>query len=256
VAARPASDLPHARNDTYRPVGAALGDVASDRIGEIGVTLWRLRASRPADAARLLVHEPGTGDTQWTPERVELGMPLSAGERVRMSVEAPRDGYLYVIDRERFSDGTTGEPFLIFPTKRTIGGDNRLAAGRLVDIPSQADRPPFFTITRSRADQNAELITLIVSAEPLKDAMVPDDRVQLPSKLVDEWERQGATAPVQRLEMVGGAGRAWSIEEQRAAADGTRRLTQNDPGPQTLFRVVTSTPGLLVAQLTLAQASR
>jgi hypothetical protein len=241
------------RSDTYRPVTDVRVNGPADRIGEIGVTIWRLRASRQDDAARLLVHEPVTGDSPWTPERIELGTPLSAGDRLRMSVEAPRTGYLYVIDRERYADGTTGAPFLIFPTKRTSGGDNRLAAGRLIDIPSQADRPPYFTISRSRSDQTGELITLMVSAEPLKDAALSDDRVQLPPALVAGWERQGTASSTERLEMVGGAGRAWSLQEQRAAGDSTRRLTQGDPGPQTLFRVVTSTPGFLVAQLTLSQ---
>jgi hypothetical protein len=44
----------------------------------------------------------------------------------------------------------------------------------------------------------------------------------------------------------------WSVEEQRAAADATRLLTQDAPPPQTVFRIVTNEPGVLVAQVVLA----
>ena len=54
--------------------------------------------------------------------------------------------------------------------------------------------------------------------------------------------------------MVGGAGRAWSAAEQRAGADATRLLTQQDPPPQTVFRVVTTSPSLVAAQFTLSHA--
>ena len=51
--------------------------------------------------------------------------------------------YLYVIDREQYADGTQGEPYLIFPTTRTRGGDNSVKAGRVMEIPSQDDNPPY-----------------------------------------------------------------------------------------------------------------
>ena len=57
-----------------------------------------------------------------------------------------------------------------------------------------------------------------------------------------------------KLEMVGGAGRAWSTEEQRAGADATRLLTQQDPPPQTVFRVVTTSPALVATRFTLSHA--
>ena len=59
---------------------------------------------------------------------------------------------------------------------------------------------------------------------------------------------------IQQLEMVGGAGRAWSAEEQRAGADATRLLTQQDPPPQTVFRVVTTSPSLVATRFTLSHA--
>jgi hypothetical protein len=44
------------------------------------------------------------------------------------------EGYLYVIDREQYEDGTLGEPVQIFPTTRTRGGDNSVKPGSLIEI--------------------------------------------------------------------------------------------------------------------------
>lgn len=37
--------------------------------------------------------------------------------------------------------------------------------------------------------------------------------------------------------MAGGAGKTWTKAEQEAGAYATRQLTQDDPGPQTIYRV-------------------
>jgi hypothetical protein len=44
-------------------------------------------------------------------------------------------------------------------------------------------------------------------------------------------------ARVDRFELSGGAGRTWTRAEQEAGADKTRILTQDDPPPQTVYRV-------------------
>ena len=41
--------------------------------------------------------------------------PLRDGDRMRLSIEAPWDGYLYVLNREQYADGSTSDPYLIFP---------------------------------------------------------------------------------------------------------------------------------------------
>ncbi len=233
--------------DRPRPAGAKAGETV-----ELGVTVWRLRVAKPGEPARLLVQEADAA-TEWTPERVASGTALAIGDRVRLSIESPRAGYLYVIDREQFADGTLGAPYLVFPTKRTRGGDNKVTGGRLIDIPAQDDRPPYFTMKPSRPDQTGERLTLVVTDAPLGDLAIGDQPLALAASQVADWEARGGGS-VQRLEMIGGAGRAWSRAEQRAGADGTRRLTQEDPPPQTLFRVVVSQPNLVVVNVTLPQS--
>ena len=130
----------------------------------VGVTLWRLRpATRTDSGERLIVHDDNA-DSEWLPERISANTRLVQGDKLRISVEAVRGGYLYVIDREQYADGSLGEPYLIFPTTRTAGGDNQVAIGRLVEIPAQDDNPPFFTMKKSRADHVAEVLSVIVTA--------------------------------------------------------------------------------------------
>ena len=77
----------------------------------VGVSFFRVLAgsSGSRDAARLLVPEtPSAKPAEYVLERLQPGAPLQLGDRVRVSIETPQVGYLYVIDRERHSDGTLG----------------------------------------------------------------------------------------------------------------------------------------------------
>jgi hypothetical protein len=153
---------------------------------------------------------------------------------VRLSIEAARAGYLYVIDHEQYADGSLGEPVLIFPTMRTNGGNNAVKAGRIIEIPTQDDRPPFFTLKPSRSDQVSEVISVLVSPTPLDGLEIGANAQKLSVQQVATWEKSwGGT--VGRLEMQNGAGRTWTRQEKEAGADATRSLSQEEPAPQTLY---------------------
>ena len=203
-------------------------NVAPDTV--VGVTLWRLRPANRSDSGeRLIVHDDNA-TSEWLPERISAGTKLIQGDKLRISVEAVRAGYLYVIDREQYADGSLGEPYLIFPTKRTAGGDNQVAIGRLVEIPAQDDSPPFFTMKKSRPDHVAEVLSVLVSPTPLEGVQITDKAQKLTPVQVAEWEKSWGSS-VGRLEM-SAAGQAWSKEEKDAR---TRALTASAPAPQLLF---------------------
>ncbi len=206
---------------------------------EIGVTLWRLRPSTGIDGgARVLVME-NAQSSQWTPQRIEVDTPLQIGERVRLSIESPRDGYLYVIDREQYADGSLGDAYLIFPTLRTRGGDNRVRPGRLIDIPAQEDNPSYFTLVPSpnRNDQVAEVLTILVSPQPIGDIELGQNPIKLSKSDVAKWERTWSTG-FERFEMIGGAGKSWTtVEKEASAMTSAKLLTQGEPAPQTVYRV-------------------
>ena len=181
----------------------------------------------------------GSKSSQWTPERMESDAPLNVGDRVRITVESPRAGYLYVVDREQYADGSLGEAYLIFPTRRTRGGDNRVLPGKLIDIPAQEDDPPCFTLvpSPSRSDQVAEVLSFIVTSEPLEGLPITDKPLKVSKSDIAKWEKTWSSA-VARYEMNGGAGRAWTNEEKAASATSSGRLlTQEEPAPQTVYRI-------------------
>ena len=217
---------------------------------QMGVTFWRLRKSTVADKTKELIEDEEGTAVEWTPERIEEGTPLYPGQKVRLGIESlSRAGYLYVIDRAQYADGTLGEPLLIFPTLKT-NDLNRVKAGRLIYIPSPSGK---FTITPSDSTKNhvGELVTIIVAAQPL----VPSDQlaskaIRLRRQQVESWEKQwGAIAA--RFDMDGGLGQAMTEKEQAVGSDKFQELTQDDPPPQTVYRLAIKpeNPILLNVQL-------
>ena len=220
----------HKRRSGYRIAtpNVPVDNVAPDTV--VGVTIWRLRpATRSDSGERLIVHDDSSSQ-EWLPERISANTRLAPGDRLRVSVEAARTGYLYVIDREQYADGTLGEPYLIFPTTRTLSGDNKVSIGKLAEIPALDDSPPFFTIRKSRPDHVAEVLSVIVTPVPLEGVQITEKAQKLTNEQVASWEKAWSTS-VGRLEM-STTGQAWTKAEKDSA---TRALTAGAPAPQLLF---------------------
>jgi hypothetical protein len=182
---------------------------------------------------------------EWIPKRVAADAPFSKGESLRLSIESPRSGYLYVVNRDWLADGSYGETNLIFPTK---GDDNRLRAGKLIDIPRQGDMP--FKAT-PKPNQSSELLTFIVTSLPLALPLAKGTIAIEKTQLAGWEEKWGAKAD--RYEMNGGAGQVRTIEEQRAASStDIRQLTREDPLPQTIYSLVPKNRNALLFNVVLS----
>lgn len=240
----PAAGKKTARRHSSRKYRIATPNVPIDNVvpeSVVGVTIWRLRPAGRADSGeRIIVHDDNA--KEYVPERISQNTKLNAGDRVRISVEAAGNGYLYVIDRELYADGTLGEPYLIFPTTRTLNGDNQVSVGKLAEIPAQEDSPPFFTIRKSRPDQVAEMVSVLVTPTPLEGVQITDKAQKLTEAQVAKWEKSWSDS-VGRLEMER-VGQTWTREEKDAA--GTRALTASAPPPQMLFYRPKSNEGIFV----------
>ena len=234
----------------YQPVGpgAAVRRVEGK---QVGVTIWKLRRAGGADGGVRLLVQDDSGTEGWIPERVASTSNLVAGDRVRLTLESPEAGYLYVIDREKYASGEEGAPYLIFPTTRTASGDNRVAGGRLVDIPAQGDRPNFFTLRKSREDQTEEELTVLLTKQPIDGLNFGAKPLALSVSQVADWQQEWGRGRVGVFELKGGAGKSWTRAEQMAAADGTRLLTQDEPPPQTVYRVEGNGAGPLLVTVKL-----
>lgn len=206
---------------------------------QVGLTIWKLRRASNVDARAM--------PSGWIAERVEADTEFREGDYLRLSIESPRAGYLYVIDRDWFVDGNFGETNMIFPIR---GDDNRLIAGRLIDIPAENQAP--FRAT-PKPDQAGEILTIIVTTTPLR---LPISNKPLPISDTElmEWEEMwgGAT---ERFELENGAGQVRTKQEQQAASrKGTRQLTRDDPPPQTIYVLATNNSGAFLFNVKLSYA--
>lgn len=214
--------------------------ISTDRVNAdtvLGITLWRLRPAAAKDdkEVRLFKHvKDNTNVAQWTPERISVDTPLAIGQRVRLSIESARTGYLYVINRELYADGTMGEPYLIFPTTALRGGENKVTVGRIVDIPAQEDNPNYFNLLPDRSDLAGEVISVLITPEPLPNVKITDEAVRLSKSDVADWEKKWATQ-IGRLEMENSVGKVWTKEEKEAGSANGKQLNASSPTPQTLY---------------------
>lgn len=219
---------------TYRVAtpDVPVAGVTADRV--VGITLWKLHAPVRTDSGeRLLVHQGATSE-EWVPSRVAADTRFEEGDRVRLSVEAARPGYLYVVDREQYANGTLGEPYLIFPTRLTRGGDNQIRPGGVVEIPAQSDDPPYFRLRRSRPDQAGESLSVIVSPKPIDGIEIGDQPRRVSDAEFASWMKAWGEK-VGRLDMQNSVGQLWSKAEREAGSTQTRSLKQDEPHPQSLY---------------------
>lgn len=231
---------PRAPRRTYRlassPVPKTQATTQLTAVAQLGITIWKLRPVTGSDTgARMLVREKAKS-SEWVPERVEGDASFREGDHVRLSIESPHAGYLYVVDRDLFADGTTGDAMLIYPWAGMHGGDNQMRPGKLVDIPAQEDDPSYFTARPTSPNQVGEILSVIVTTSPL-DLPISDKPLQISSADIAKWEKIWGGLS-ERFELEGGAGQAWTKQEQQAAArKGSRQLTRDDPAPQTIYVV-------------------
>jgi len=219
--------------------------------GLVGVTVWRLRPSITTDRReiRALIQPAEGPSTEWTPERMSVDSPLKEGQHVRVSVESGEAGYLYIIDQDEYSNGEKSDAYLIFPTSRTRGGDNKVSAGVVIQIPSPEDRVSYFDVVRSRPDQISETLMFLVTPKPLADVSLGPSRIKLKPGQLTQWEKQASTKAY-KLEAPGNAGKAQTVTELNATTRGVT-LTSADPAPQTMYRVESKAGDSIMVRLPL-----
>jgi hypothetical protein len=140
---------------------------------------------------------------------------------------------MYIVNREFYKDGTAGAASLIFPVSRINGGENRVTAGTLIEIPSASDSTPFFTIKPHRDGYAGEELIVLITKEklPLEIGLKP---LEINQTQLEKWlEDWGATIDI--FDAADGEGIALTAAEASAGAQ-TRSLVQEEPLPQTIFK--------------------
>jgi hypothetical protein len=165
---------------------------------------------------------------------------LNNGERVRLGLESlTQSGYLYIIDREQFDDGSLGEGVLIFPTKKIDSARNLAQPGQQIHLP----RADGCFCVKSRNSQKvlvADILTVVVSRTALlREEEVGMGAIPVPTKLMGFLARADKQKTFRGL-LNGGSGLAQTAQEQSAGSKGlvdtAPALTQNDLPPQILYQ--------------------
>jgi hypothetical protein len=233
----------------YRPASSASKgpdtEFALSTASQVGLTIWKLRRAKVADSQAQRPSINKGAEPAWIAERVEADTEFLEGDYLRLSIESPRAGYLYVIDRDWLREGNWGETNLIFPLR---GDDNRLHAGKLIDIPGQTQAP--FQAT-PKANQLGEILTIIVTSSPL-ELPISNEPLPISNAQLMEWERMWG-GPTKHFELENGVGQTRTTEEQQAAdRKGTRQLTREDPPPQTIFVLANRNRDAILFKVNLA----
>jgi hypothetical protein len=205
----------------------------------IGITVWRLRLPTPGDTdSRLLVYDSSKpGSEAMIPERIDFSKPLHVGDRIRIGIEVPAKACLYVIDRERYRDGTFGNPVLVFPALTLNQGQNQVEPGQLIEIPPEDSLVKSLRLTKSRNDYVGEDLIFVVSPQPLKEVTPAAGEQSLPSSLVNEWDKEWGTDSL-RMNQESSRPETWTIAEKDAVGPGSpARLTQADPMPAVIMSI-------------------
>ena len=238
------------------PVAGSLGNTRQSSQVETslaGLTIWKLRPAREGeDGFFFEVKDDGGLIKLFLAERVDIDSGFSEGDRVRFGIESQLAGYLYIFDRETYSDGTLGQPRLLFPESELQ--DNSIVPGMLVDVPDQRASINRFKFEVTKTNYTGELITVVISPtrlppiktdvrghlldiEPLLDIEYKSSarfysRSDMEDKLYSKAESEAACGSKTR-ELVPDAART----KTRPCGTMTRELTPDGPAPQAIYEV-------------------
>ncbi len=90
-----------------------------------------------------------------------------------------------MVIREQYANGSLGPPTLLFPSWRILGGLNSIPAGQALEIPEWSNPRPYFRIARPTPDQRHELLTVLVTPQPLQQLTPGGGSFRVPAEMLD-----------------------------------------------------------------------
>ena len=160
---KPAFVPEHSATQTlWRALGIFVASVAV----LLGLGFWL--KSRPFAPKHLEVElvRDATGHS----EKVADLLNATEGEKLRLLITSPTDGYLYVVDREVARNGALRTPYLAFPTLSAGAYRNKVTRGTVVSFPDPSDRSHTIEAKPSETpdpEYAGELLTVLVYDYPL-----------------------------------------------------------------------------------------
>jgi hypothetical protein len=243
---RPSSHRPKKASGTnYVPASADTSTV-TDGV-DVGVTFWRLREVRklddpavvePTRIVKRVKGKPIEFDKA-IPERAHSEATWSDGEKFRLSIEVPFECFIYILNQERYADGTLSEPYLVFPSKGDLARNAKAVAGKLVYFPNEQDCFEIASLGESGRTKVAEVFAILLSPTTIDElpALAEQEekrRVEagLFKRLLNDWGARTWT-----FENMGALGTSITRVEKKSSTGGAEVLTDRDPEPQTVYHV-------------------
>lgn len=243
--------------------------VATGRMtsNDIGITVWKMRRPLAIDAGVKLPVKVRGSVEMWSSVRVDPLSTFKAGDLIRLGVESPTRGYLYVINSEISSDGSFGDPTLIFPAP--ADQYNSVSPGMLVDIPDQKEPFPYFKLNPKKGNYAGELVAVIItptkldfqvdeSGKILNIGAVINLSIGVDVQIFGRIDKDDEVYTRAEADSACGArSRELTRDKQERSPCGTqsRSLTRDEPLPQAIYRVNTyvGRPAIALIKLSATQ---
>lgn len=223
----------------------------------LGFTVWRVQDIPKAENSKgLTERDERTGNARRA-ERLDSSLPLALGDSVRIGIESlTHAGYLYIIDREKYSDGTYGPPTLLYPTLRYRGGDNYVRPGDVTFLPGPG-REITVTADYGRNQVAEELIIVVSPTRLVPQSELRAEQVKISPNQLLQWIKNWSAEEIQ-IDQIDTQGQAMTEAERLAGAEQSKGLTerpkplsQSDPMPQTTFEMKIKRGSPLITTVTL-----
>ncbi|GEM_PF-980414 len=232
---------------------------------KVGITIWKL-----SDKVSESSGERGNLFEKYPPVRMSSDPTLAYGDKVRIGIESPQDGYLYVINRELYDDGTMSAGQLIFPSSQMQANSNRVVKNRPVEIPNISDDTFYFESEPNSPSGKkvlGEILSVIITKNKIvylenlakKKAESSGDSTEdlyviSKTKIAELENLYSGRCEIFEFENTLGKSSA-QLKNEVAALSGNRVIGQNEAVPQTLYLVENKRKGGVLVTLALKYES-
>lgn len=232
---------------------SAQSDIQEAKAQQIGITIWKLLTTNFKGSVNVTDDDEyvpliNAGRTNYlTPYRASLNTLFESGDYVRLAIESGRRGYLYVVDQEMYADGSTGDAYLVFPSKRLKNGVNLIVPGSPVEIPDLSNNPFYFELrpqSQNGKQIMAEVLSIIIRDRPITGLKIGEQPLLISYEMLADWRKKwsGRAEIFEPSETV----KKGYTKSERQAAEGKQKLSAKDPLPQTIFLVEGNLNGTLI----------
>jgi hypothetical protein len=245
------------KQSEYTLVGSTADkDIKQDDGVDVGFTFWVLKEANNIDKSdNAEVIEVARRKTrikegkeikekiekvQLIPKRTLSDNNFANGDIFRFSLDLPVDGYVYIFNREKYSDGTLGAPYLIFPRIKDKNISDKTIPGKLLFIPNLVD---YFEIeeTSENKEKVAEVYYVLVSPNPVPDiALLKTNEPELVD-LATFSKYEKFNAPLLKFECKNQENTPITQIEKLASIGNSEVLGETDPLPQTVYHILKPT---------------